>query len=316
MLADLHFIGIDVSKERLDVHLHPAGRAFSAANTPAGFAALIARFRRLGVGAIGFEASGGYEKRAANALAAAGFTVHILDPAQVRCFARAMKSLAKTDAIDAAMIARYVATARDVLRAYTPDAARERISALAAERRRLKDEEKALNSRRDTTSEPVLRRMQQQRLKLIAAGIAELEAEIATQIEADETLAQQAARLRSLPGVGPVLTMTLIAELPELGRTGPRQLASLVGVAPHARQSGKIARSGKCSGGRKPVRDVLYMATLSAIRAKLPHLHPFYKRLREAGKPFKVALIATMRKFLTIINAVIRDNTDFRTSTP
>jgi len=312
MIADLPFIGIDVSKERLDVHIHPTGKAFAAPNTPAGLRALVARIRCLHPAAVGLEASGGYERQAANALAAAGLTVHVLDALQVRQFARSMKHIAKTDAIDAAVIARYVATARDILKAYQPEPARERISELAAQRRRLIDDEKEIRSLLDTTSEPMLKRMHRRRLAVIARETAQLEAEIRRQIAADAGLAQQAARLVSLPGVGPVLTATLIADLKEIGRIGPKQIASLVGVAPHARQSGKTIRSGKCGGGRKPVRDVLYMATLSALRAKMPHLHPFYSRLRAAGKPFKVALIATMRKFLIILNAIIRDGSELR----
>ena len=156
MIADLPFIGIDVSKERLDVHIHPTGKAFAAPNTPAGLRALVARIRCLHPAAVGLEASGGYERQAANALAAAGLTVHVLDALQVRQFARSMKHIAKTDAIDAAVIARYVATARDILKAYQPEPARERISELAAQRRRLIDDEKEIRSLLDTTSEPML----------------------------------------------------------------------------------------------------------------------------------------------------------------
>jgi transposase len=294
--------------------VYPSGKPLTVANSPAGFTSLNAKLRRLRIAAIGFEASGGYEKQAANALAAAGFAVYVLNPSQVRNFASSIKIAAKTDPIDAAVIARYLATARDVLLPYQPDPARQRISALAAQRRRLRDEEKEIRSLLDTTSEPILQRMHKRRLAVIDREVAELEAEIKAQIAADAALSQQAERLLSLPGVGPVLTATIIAELREVGSISAKKLTSLVGVAPHARQSGKTTRSGKCGGGRKTVRDVLYMATLSAIRAKMPHVHPFYKRLREAGKPFKVALIAAMRKFLTILNAIMRDNTVFRHS--
>lgn len=312
MITGLQYVGIDVSKERLDVRLHPSGKPLTAPNTPAGFASLTARLRRLDIAAVGLEASGGYEKQAANALVAAGFVVHILNPSQVRNFASSMKIRAKTDALDAAVIAHYVATARDILLAYRPDPARERISALTAQRRRLRDEEKEIKSLLDTTSEPMLKRMHKRRLAVIGRDIAELEDAIKAQIAADEALSQQASTLISLPGVGPVLTATLIADLRELGHYSAKQLASLVGIAPHARQSGKTTKSGKCGGGRKAVRDVLYMATLSAIRARMSHLYPFYKRLREAGKPAKVALVAAMRKFLTILNAIIRDGSEFR----
>ena len=314
MLADLQFVGIDVSKERLDVRLHPSGKPLTVANTPAGFGSLKAKLQRLCIAAIGLEASGGYEKQAADFFATAGFVVYVLNPAQVRTFATSLKIAAKTDALDAAVIARYIATARDVLMAYQPDPARDRLSALAAQRRRLMGEAKEITSLLGTTTEPLLKRMHNRRLAVIARDVAELEAEIKTQINTDGILSQQAVRLLSLPDVGPVLTATLIADLRELGHIGAKQLASLVGIAPHARQSGKTTRSGKCARGRKSVRDVLYMATLSALKAKMPHLYPFYKRLREAGKPFKVALVAAMHKFLTILNAIMRDNSEFRHS--
>lgn len=314
MLAGLQFVGIDVSKERLDVRLYPSGKPLTAANTPAGFASLKAKLERFSIAAIGLEASGGYEKQAANALVAMGFIVYVLNPSQVRRFATSMKIAAKTDALDAAAIAFYVATAKDILLPYQPDPARDRISALAAQRRRLKAEEKEIKSLLETTSEAVLQCMHQRRLTVIDSDIAELEAEIRAEIAADDALSQIASRLMSLPGVGPVLTATIIADLPEAGRISAKNLASLVGVAPHARQSGKTTRSGKCGGGRKSVRDVLYMATLSVLKARMPHLYPFYKRLREAGKPFKVAIVATIHKFLTILNAILRDNAEFRHS--
>jgi transposase len=315
MIAELQCVGIDVSKERLDVHLYPRGDAFNVANSSAGLTTLKARLKQLKIKAIGLEASGGYERRAANELAAAGFLVNVVDPAQVRSFARAMKTRAKTDAIDAAMIARYLAAAGDVLIAHQPDVARERLGVLAAYRRRLREECKALKSLLDTTAEPLVQRLISKRLAVIAGEIKHLEAQIRSQIAADPALAERASRLACLPGVGPVLTATLLAELKELGQISAKRIASLIGVAPHARQSGKTTRSGKCGGGRKAVRDVLYMATLSAIKARMPHLYPFYQRLRTAGKPFKIALIAAMRKFLTIINAIIRDNAQFNYKT-
>ena len=313
MLAGLQFVGIDVSQKRLDVRLHPSGKPFTAANTAAGFASLMAKLQRLSIAAIGLEASGGYEKQAADFFATAGYRVHVLNSLQVRRFATSMKVAAKTDALDAGAIAFYLATARDILLPYQPDPARDRIGALAAQRRRLKDEVKEIKSLLGTNTEPVLERMHQRRLAAIASDIAELEAEIRAEIAADEALARQASRLMSLPGVGPVLTATIIADLPEAGRITAKKLASLVGVAPHARQSCKTTRCGKCGVGRKCVRDVLYMATC-ALKAKMPHLYPFYKRLRESGKPFKVALIAAMHKFLTILNAILRDNSEFRYS--
>jgi transposase len=316
MLAETQFVGIDVSKDRLDVHLHPAGEAFSVTNSPAGLKDLKRRLRKLKLAAIGLEASGGYEKPAADDLAVAGFLVHVLEPSQVRALARALKKRAKTDAIDAAMIARYLAIAGNELIPHQPDLARERIRDLEQYRRMLQEEDKALKSLLGTTRQPTVRSFIARRRAVIVSEIKKLAAEIKTQIAADPALARLAAKLLSVDGVGPVFATTLIAYLKEVGQTNSRKLASLVGLAPHPRQSGKTALSGKCGGGRKQVRDVAYMATLSAIKAKMPHLYPFYKRLREAGKPSKVAIIAAMRKFITILNAIVRDDSDFRRAVP
>lgn len=312
MLAETQFVGIDVSKQRLDVHLHPAGEAFSVENSPAGLKSLKCRLRKRELAAIGLEASGGYERPAADDLASAGFRVHVLEPSQVRAMARALKTRAKTDAIDAAMIARYLAVAGDALVPHQPEPAREHIRELEHYRRRLKEEDKALKSLLDTTREPTVRRLIAKRRTVILAETKRLAAEIKARIAADPALAKLAAKLMRVDGVGPVFATTIIADLKEMGQTGSKKLVSLVGLAPHPRQSGKTTLSGKCGGGRKQVRDVAYMATLSAIKAKMPHLYPFYKRLREAGKPFKVALVAAMRKFLTILNAIVRDNSEFR----
>jgi transposase len=316
MLAETQFVGIDVSKDRLDVHLHPAGEAFSVTNSPAGLKDLKRRLRKLKLAAIGLEASGGYEKPAADDLAVAGFLVHVLEPSQVRALARALKKRAKTDAIDAAMIARYLAIAGNELIPHQPDLARERIRDLEQYRRMLQEEDKALKSLLGTRRQPTVRSFIARRRAVIVSEIKKLAAEIKTQIAADPALARLAAKLLSVDGVGPVFATTLIAYLKEVGQTNSRKLASLVGLAPHPRQSGKTALSGKCGGGRKQVRDVAYMATLSAIKAKMPHLYPFYKRLREAGKPSKVAIIAAMRKFITILNAIVRDDSDFRRAVP
>jgi transposase len=312
MIAQLHDVGIDVSKHRLDVHVHPAGEAFSCGNDRPSLRMLIARLRRWRIAAIGLEASGGYEGEAASALVEAGFIVYLLDPAQVRAFARSMKTRAKTDPIDAAMIARYVLAARDVLLVYRRDADREGVAAINLYRRKLVEERNGLLSLLDTVGDTMVRRSVERRLTVIRRELLVLQREIEKRLAASPALAERCARLRRLPGVGPVLAATLIAELPELCHIGAKRIASLVGVAPHARQSGQTDKGGKCCGGRKQVRDVLYMATLSAIKAKMPHLEPFYRRLRVAGKPFKKALVASMRKFLTILNAIIRDNAEFK----
>jgi transposase len=313
MIAEFQYVGIDISKLRLDVHIHPVNKRFSVNNDRSGLRQLIAKLRHMTIKSIGLEATGGYERLAADALVAAGFTVYYLHPSQVRDFARSMKALAKTDAIDAAMIARYVEMAADVLVPHEPDEARDCLAELNAYRRMLIAERNSHKSLLDTTAEALVRRLIQKRLKDIAREIRILEHKIKAHLTDDPHLAEPFARLKSLPGVGPVLAATLVSDLPELGHIGAKRIASLVGVAPHARQSGRINRNGRCAGGRKSIRDILYMAALSAIKAKMPHLEPFYRRLSQAGKPFKKVMVAVMRKFLTIINAIIRDKTEFRT---
>jgi len=317
MTQVLTFVGIDISKARLDVHVHPGGTAFSVANDAAGYRKLLHVMKQHADAdalRIGLEASGGYEKAVARCLTQAGLTVHVLDPAQVRSFARAMRRRAKTDAIDAAMIARCMAAALAELHPRVPEVEREDLAQLASYRRKLVAERSALKGYLDTLTLALVRGMVQRRLASLALRIATLDKAIADAIKNDETLARQANLMRSAPGVGPVLAATLIAELPELGTLDRRKIASLVGVAPHPRQSGAMDRGGRCSGGRRQVRDVLYMATLSAIKAKAPVLTPFYERIRQAGKPFKPAIVAAMRKMITILNAMMRDQKPFTTA--
>lgn len=316
MIAQDSFIGIDVSKHRFDLHVHPAGAAFSVANETQAVAALVRQLRRAQPRAIALEASGGYEKALAKRLGAAGLKVYVLDPAQVRAFARAMKTRAKTDRIDAAMIARYLEASVARLVPYQPDPTAEKLAALLAYRRKLVAEMASLKGYLDTLEVAAVRRMVEASITTLKANVAELNRSIRQTLAATPAMAARDKRLSAVPGVGPVLAATLIAELPELGRIGPKRIASLVGVAPHARQSGKRDWRGKCSGGRRQIRDVLYMATLSAIAAKAPHLEPFYRRLRQNGKPHKPAITAAMRKFMTILNAIVRDDAPFKTANP
>lgn len=307
------FVGIDISKARLDVHVRPGGQCWSVENGRAGIAALATRLAKLKPAAIGMEASGGYEQPLGRALHSAGFAVYILAPARVRAFARAIGQSAKTDALDAAMIARCLEASRDRLEPYAPDPARERLSALGAHRRRLIAERGGLTSQLDTIDEPIVRRMIQARLRSIALNLARLDKTVAALLAAEPRLKQRFDRLRQAIGVGPVLAGALVADMAELGRVSAKAAAALIGVAPHARQSGASKRPGRCAGGRKALRDILYMATLSAIKARDPVLAPFYKRLREKGKPFKLAIVATMRKMITILNAIARDDPAFQT---
>jgi len=307
MIADQNVAGIDVAKARLDIHVLPSGQVLSVANTAQGLAELCRQFRQLGVTRVGLEASGGYEREAVRQLDAAGFVVQVLPPSRVRALAQAVGRHAKTDPIDAAMIARYLLLAPD-RPAHRSDPARERLDELASLRRQLVAERNKLVSRLDIASDRMVRRMLARMHAVIGANITRLDAEIAAHIRSTHLKARYDI-LIAVPGVGPVLAATLLCDLPELGQANSKPLASLVGVAPHARQSGKTNKPGRCTGGRASVRNVLYMATLSALKARSPSLRTFYDRLRENGKPFKLAINATMRKFITILNAIVKQAT-------
>lgn len=311
MLHDRAFVGIDVSKSHLDIHLHSCGQHWRCGAGPDDLADLAERLARLGSVAVGLEASGGYETRLAERLHAAGLRVHILPPARIRGFARSIGQLAKTDRIDAGMIARYLMAVHADLTPYEPDPARQRLHAITAHRRRLLAEKSGLVSQLDTISEPLVRTLIAERLSAIAQDIDRLEAAIADLLAEAPHLRQRQARLRQVTGVGPVFATALLADMPELGKVSAKAAAALIGVAPYARQSGASDRNGRCAGGRKHLRDIAYMAVLSAIKVKDPLLAGFYQRLRSRGKPFKLAMVAAMRKLITILNAIARSDPAF-----
>lgn len=306
MTQERVFVGIDVAKARLDVHLYPAGEALSVPNDKAGMRALTKHLRKRDA-AVALEASGGYEKAVARYLVKAGFSVYVLDPAQVRSFARGLRRHAKTDPLDAAMIARCLAATVEAAVPWRPDPQAERLAALVSFRSRLVAENAALKGYRDTLEEPLVRRLVDRRLVSVKLAVAHLDKEIAALIAGSERLLDRFRLLVSVPGVGPVLASTLLALLPELGRISAKAVAALVGVAPFNRQSGRTDRKGRCRGGRGSIRSVLYMATLSAIRSGNPSIAAFYARLRHAGKSAKPAIVAAMRKLITILNAIARD---------
>ena len=311
MIHQMYFVGLDASKLRFDGYVHPGGERFSCCSKTEDMEALVRHVAALGSVKVGLEASGGYERKLADCLNAAGVEVYILPPARVRGFARAIGCLAKTDAIDAAMIAQYLAATHERLKPYAPDPACARLSALAAHRRRLVAEKSALASQLDTIDEGLVRAMIEARRHTIALDVAALDKAIRDLLAATRHLAQRHRRLRQVTGVGPVLATALLADMPELGRISAKAAAALLGVAPHARQSGNSSRPGRCSGGRKHLRDIAYMGALSAIKAKDPVLATFYNRLRQNGKPFKLAMVATIRKLISILNAIARDDQAF-----
>lgn len=304
-MAMLSFCGIDVSKDRLDVVVLPEGWFFSVSNDTAGWAELVVRLRPLTVSAIGLEPSGGYERGIIRALLAAGLSVRRINPNKLRQFARARGVLAKNDRLDARLIAEYVAIMPT--RVVQRDAAVERLAEIVTMRRQLCDEHVAAENQAAHLEDAMLRRLSKRRQMRLEADIRLLDKRLAEMVAANVALAQRYELLTSMPGVGPVLAFTLIALLPELGKMSRKQIAALVGLAPYDFDSGKLKGHRSIYGGRMPVRNVLYMAALSASRYS-PALKTFHKRLAAADKKSKVIIVAVMRKMITTLNAMLRDS--------
>jgi len=305
------YVGIDVSKARLDVALLPSGKSFAVGNDEEGFDELLGRLEGPSDSAlVVLEASGGFERPVAAALAASGIAVCVLNPRQTRDFARATGKLAKTDQLDAKALARFAEAVRPAPRTL-PDAEAEEFRNILARRRQLIQMMTAEKNRLGaTTSEAVARRIRAH-VRWLEKELSRTDRDLDETIENSPTLKENEALLRSVPGVGPVLCRTLLAELPELGSLSPKELSALVGVAPLNRDSGTLRGRRAVWGGRGRLREALYMGALIASRFN-PHIKGFYERLVEAGKPKKVALVACMRKLLTILNAVMRERTPWR----
>lgn len=308
MTQEQTFVGIDVSKSRLDVAMN-TGAAWSVSNDRAGWTELIARLRPLGPAAIGLEPSGGYERGVIDALIQAGLRVRCVDAAAVRAFAGIVGLKAKTDLIDARLIARFVQTLPG--RTVEPDARARALAELVDARHALSDEQVRVRNQAEQVRDPMLRRMATRRLNRLKADVLLLEKRLTDLIAADPELADRDRRLRSVPGVGPVLSWTLLAHLPELGRLTHKQIAALVGVAPYDRQSGTLKGRSMIRGGRAVVRNVAYMAALSGARHN-PVLAAMKKRLADKGKPGKVILVALINKLMALLNAIIRDRSEWR----
>lgn len=299
------FVGIDVAKDSLEISLWPSRERLSVSNDRAGHAALVRRLRRCGPAAIGLEASGGYERAVLAALRGAGLAAHRLNPTRVRRFAQGCGLIAKNDRIDAMAIARFVATVPQ--RPAEHDPARAALAELVTARRQLRDELTRCLNQAEQASQAVLRRLAERRTRQLKAELALLDRHIAEAVAGNTELARQDALMRSLPGVGTVTAHTLLAMMPELGRLSNRQAGALVGVAPFDCESGRFKGQRRIAGGRKPVRDALYMAALVASRHN-PVLAAFKQRLADAGKRPKVVLVAVMRKLVATLNAMLRDN--------
>lgn len=299
------FIGIDVSKAALDVAILPSGELQRFTNDAPGIAALLERLKPLAPTLVVLEPTGGWELGITSALAAARLPVVVVNPRQVREFAKASGHLAKTDRKDAEALARFGATLRPAPRALKGEQAEE-LEALVTRRRQLVEMLTAEKNRRRLARKRV-RGDIDVHIRFLQARLKDTDRSLKALIEQSPLWRAQEELLRSVPGVGPVLATTLLASLPELGCLNRREIAALVGVAPFARESGTLRGARRIFGGRAPVRAVLYMATVAAVRCN-PALAAFHRRLRKAGKKPKVALTACMRKLLTILNAIMRDH--------
>ena len=299
------FVGIDVSKDRLDVHVRPSGEAFAVARDGDGLAVLVERLKGLAAALVVLEATGGFEVTVAAALGAAQLPLAVVNPRQIRDFARATGRLAKTDALDAEAIARFAAAVRPEPRPI-PDEHAQALGELVARRRQVIEMMVAERNRGRQLSHRRVLKAIARHLAQLQKDLSEIEQDLDDAIRGTPAWRESEDLLKSVPGVGDATARTLLAELPELGRLDRKRIAALVGVAPFNRDSGTLRGKRTVWGGRASVRAALYMAALAATRHN-PVLAVFYDRLRQAGKPAKVALTACMRKLLTILNAMLRD---------
>ena len=311
-------VGLDVSKGSVVIAVDPTGERWTSETTPAAIDALVVRLRALGPAIVVVEATGGYERALVAACATAGLPVAVVNPRQVRAFAQALGRTAKTDAIDAAVLATFGARVQPEARAI-PDAATQALAALVVRRRQL-IEMIGMERRRLEQAPPTGRitRDLRHHIRWLERRVEDVDEEIGTAIQASPVWRVHDDLLRSVPGIGPTTARTLLAELPELGRLDRRAIAALVGVAPFNCDSGEHRGQRHIWGGRAAVRATVYMAALAATRHN-PVLRAFYRRLIAAGKRPKVALVATMRKLLTILNTMMKHQKRWNpeaTSTP
>jgi transposase len=299
------FIGIDVAKDRLDVHLRPLGEAFTVARDNEGLAALVDRLKHVAPALIVVEATGGFEVTVAAAIGSAGLPLAVVNPRQIRDFARATGKLAKTDALDAAAIAHFAEAVRPEPRPL-PDAQAQELGELVARRRQIIEMIVAERNRLRSLRSGRLKKRIEQHLAVLQKELTAIENDLGDSIRGTPAWRENEDLLTSVPGVGNATAHTLLADLPELGTLRRKQISALSGIAPFNRDSGTWRGKRTVSGGRASVRTALYMAALVASRFN-PVIAAFYQRLRAAGKPPKVALVACMRKLLVILNAIIRD---------
>jgi transposase len=299
------WVGLDVAKAHIDVAVLPTCTRLQVPNDESGHATLVASLLAAAPTLVVLEATGGYETAVATALALAGLPVAVVNPRQVRDFARALGYLAKTDAIDAGVLARFAERVQPAPRPL-PDADHADLAALVARRRQVSEMLVAERNRLALARAPMRRRVREH-VRYLDARLAELDADIAGRIRKTPVWRDRDQLLQSVPGVGPRTSSVLLASLPELGTGSARSLAALVGIAPLNADSGQHRGRRRTWGGRADVRAALYMAALVATRCN-PVFRAFYQRLLTAGKTKKVALIATMHKLLTVLHALIKQN--------
>lgn len=299
------FVGIDVSKDRLDVVVLPSGEVFVTGRDADGLDDLLARLRPLAPALVALEATGGFETVVAATLAGVGLPVAVVNPAQVRAYATAIGQRAKTDPIDARLIARFAEATRPEARPL-PDEATTRLADLVGRRRQIIAMIVAERQRQKRFTDRRLQKSITRLLDALQRELSEVEAEINDDVRGSPAWREKEDLLASVPGVGPTIARTLIAEMPELGTLDRRQIAALAGLAPWTRQSGQWKGRSFIGGGRASVRAALHMGAVTASRHN-PALKAFRERLLAAGKPKMVALVAVARKLLTILNAIIRN---------
>ncbi len=316
MLATRTYIGVDVSKDHLDVAFPDRARVWRTGNDKQGLSALGRKLAGLEAPQLVCEATGGYTRRLQRDLAHRQIAFSRINPRQIRDFARATGRLAKTDAIDAGIILRFAQMMQPPA-APAPSEAQIELADLVRRRRQLvemaaMEKQRAAHPDDDGPNDDGIAASIRRHLDFLLGEIGAIDQRIANRIEAEPALARRAELLRSIPGIGAIAAATLVAELPELGRVGKKQIAALVGVAPMNRDSGLSRGEAHITGGRASVRCVLYMATLSALRCN-PLVKTFYQRLRAEGKPPKLAIVAAMRKLIIAANAVIEHDTPWIT---
>jgi transposase len=309
---DFIAVGIDVSKDHLDVAVRPDGGAFTVERNAAGVQQLAERLRTLSPDVVALEATGGFETVSAATLAAAGLPVVVVNPAQVRAFAKAIGQRAKTDPIDAGVIAHFAEATRPQVRPL-PDEATRLLADLVTRRRQIVEMIGAERQREKRMAVPHLRKSIARLVKALEKELATINTDIDDAVRGSPVWREKENLLASVPGVGSIIARTLIAELPELGQLNRRQVAALAGLAPFTRQSGQWRGRSFIGGGRTVVRTALFMGAMVARRHN-PVLKAFFGRLVAAGKPRMIALIAVARKLLTMLNAILRDRRPWQTA--